>query len=258
MITAKKRFEVLKRDNFRCQYCWRTGKDVTLEVDHVTPKAKWWDDDFDNLITCCRECNMGKWQTELDEWNSTFNIKVKDLYNHIKKEFYNHWNGCIKAHEEWNHKIVNWTIELKTMSLVASYLQRWIDDRIKDTKRLREIINDGIDTIKRCKSWKQGREKFYLKAHPLLKELSKKPSLMEEKIQEFYEGWPFFDEITSDFEWDFIANDCSFDTVFQDDRWNTEDMDKRLNFAITANINFLWNVPSWIKRKYSLFPNATF
>lgn len=258
MIGAKKRFEVLKRDNFRCQYCWRNGKDVTLEVDHVTPKVNWGTDDFDNLITCCRECNLGKWQTELDEWNSTFNIKVKDLYNNIKKKFYEFRNDEVRSEGELFNRKFDGTIDMKTMGLIASFLQRWVDDRIKNTKKLKEIINDGISTIKECKTWERGWEEKYLNEHPLLKELSKKPSLMEEKIQEFYEGWPFFDEITSDFDWDFIANDWAFDRVFQHSRWKTDDLNERLNYTITADINELWNVPSWIKRKYSSYPNAEF
>ena len=258
MITAKKRFEVLKRDNFRCQYCWRNGKDVTLEVDHIVPQANWWSDDFENLITCCRECNMGKWQTELDEWNSTFNIKVKDLSNHIKKDFYWYWNEEVRNEWEFYKRKFDGTIDLKTMWLIASFLQRWIDYRIKDTKRLKEIIIDQVDTIKGCKSWKQGWEERYIKEHPLIKELSKNPSLIEEKIQEFYEGWPFFDEVTQDFVCDFVANDWAFDRVFQHSRWNTDDLNERLNYTMTANINELWNVPSWIKRKYSSYPNAEF
>lgn len=86
MIWSKKRFEILKRDNFRCQYCGKNWKDVTLEVDHIIPKSKWWSDDVNNLITCCRECNMGKWRTRLDSvelWKD----KMDDLKNKLKKDF---------------------------------------------------------------------------------------------------------------------------------------------------------------------------
>lgn len=260
MIQPKKRFEVLKRDNFRCQYCWRNGKDVTLEVDHVTPKANGGTDDFDNLITCCRECNMGKWQTELDEWNSAFNIKVKDLCSHIKKEFYKYWNEEVKSEWELFKNKFDGTIDIKTMWLIASFLQRWIDDRIKNTQKLKELIQELIGVVlwhQKCEEWGWDKSTF-LDRHPLLKELSDNPSLIDEKIQEFYEGWPFFDEIASELDWEFIANDWSFHMVFQHSRWNTDDLNERLNYTITANINELWNVPSWIKRKYSSYPNAEF
>lgn len=54
------RFEVFKRDSFRCQYCGRAAPDVILEIDHVVPIAEGGDNDALNLITSCRDCNRGK------------------------------------------------------------------------------------------------------------------------------------------------------------------------------------------------------
>jgi predicted restriction endonuclease len=57
-----KRFSVLERDNFTCQYCGRNPKvhKVVLVVDHINPKKRGGDDSIDNLITACVECNLGK------------------------------------------------------------------------------------------------------------------------------------------------------------------------------------------------------
>ena len=60
IISNTKRFQVLKRDNFKCQYCGKTAKETTLEVDHIIPKSKGGSDELDNLITSCIECNRGK------------------------------------------------------------------------------------------------------------------------------------------------------------------------------------------------------
>ena len=252
MIPAKKRFEVLKRDNFRCCYCWKTWKDVTLEVDHVIPRSKWGSDDFNNLITCCRECNMWKWQTELDERNSKFNIKVKDLFDYIKSEFYRIWNMHIKSQEEYTWKRINWTIWVKTMSLMASFLQWRINNRIDDSEKIKYLINDEIRMITEMEE--DGKERWYedayISSHPTIVEIKDNMSLMDGKIVEFYEWGEFFDELTQDFAGDFIANDCCFDIVYQDDRWNTDDMDKRLNYTISMDINEMWNVPEWILKKY--------
>lgn len=56
------RFEILKRDNFKCQYCGRnpTEDDCKLQVDHIIPKSKGGSTIRDNLITSCEECNLGK------------------------------------------------------------------------------------------------------------------------------------------------------------------------------------------------------
>ena len=59
-ISKKLRFEVFKRDSFKCQYCGKCAPDVILEVDHIEPVSKGGDNDVMNLITACNDCNAGK------------------------------------------------------------------------------------------------------------------------------------------------------------------------------------------------------
>lgn len=66
------RFEVLKRDSFRCQYCGASAPDVLLHVDHIKPASKGGENDIINLITACQKCNLGKSDTPLDD-NSAVN-----------------------------------------------------------------------------------------------------------------------------------------------------------------------------------------
>lgn len=54
------RFEVFKRDSFKCQYCGRSAPDVVLEVDHIHPESKGGETTLLNLITACFDCNRGK------------------------------------------------------------------------------------------------------------------------------------------------------------------------------------------------------
>jgi 5-methylcytosine-specific restriction endonuclease McrA len=65
-IKPSLRFEILKRDNYRCQMCGVTAKDgAALEIDHITPVAKGGGNNADNLQVLCRDCNAGKsdsWQ----------------------------------------------------------------------------------------------------------------------------------------------------------------------------------------------------
>lgn len=61
------RFEVFKRDQFRCQYCGRCAPDAVLVVDHIDPVAKGGGNEIVNLITSCRECNSGKSDRRLDD-----------------------------------------------------------------------------------------------------------------------------------------------------------------------------------------------
>lgn len=66
-ITKGVRFDVFKRDAFKCQYCGRSAPDVILEVDHIVPVAEGGDNDPLNLITSCRDCNRGKGKKKLSE-----------------------------------------------------------------------------------------------------------------------------------------------------------------------------------------------
>jgi hypothetical protein len=59
-ISKSMRFDIFQRDNYTCQYCGRTPPEAILVIDHLTPVAENGTDDFDNLITSCKDCNDGK------------------------------------------------------------------------------------------------------------------------------------------------------------------------------------------------------
>lgn len=66
-ISKKIRFEVFKRDNFKCQYCGNGSPDVVLHVDHIKPVADGGTNNIMNLITSCFDCNSGKGATLLND-----------------------------------------------------------------------------------------------------------------------------------------------------------------------------------------------
>jgi 5-methylcytosine-specific restriction endonuclease McrA len=56
-----KRFDILKRDNYKCMICGRTANDgIILHIDHIVPISKGGSEEIDNLQTLCNECNIGK------------------------------------------------------------------------------------------------------------------------------------------------------------------------------------------------------
>jgi HNH endonuclease len=59
-IKRSTRFKILAAGGFKCRYCGRSAPEVTLEVDHVTPKSKGGRNTADNLIAACFDCNRGK------------------------------------------------------------------------------------------------------------------------------------------------------------------------------------------------------
>ena len=60
-MTNSLRYDILKRDNFRCQICGFSAKDgVKLHVDHIIPVSKGGKTTPSNLRTLCDRCNIGK------------------------------------------------------------------------------------------------------------------------------------------------------------------------------------------------------
>lgn len=65
-VSKRLRFEVFRRDAFRCRYCGRTATETELQVDHVVPETLGGNDDPANLVTACNTCNAGKSSAPLD------------------------------------------------------------------------------------------------------------------------------------------------------------------------------------------------
>ncbi|MFQ6102835.1 MAG: HNH endonuclease [Candidatus Glassbacteria bacterium] len=52
---ALNRKNILKRDNFTCQYCGKRHE--VLTTDHVIPKSQGGSESWSNLVTACIKCN---------------------------------------------------------------------------------------------------------------------------------------------------------------------------------------------------------
>jgi hypothetical protein len=63
----RQRFEIFKRDGFKCVYCGSSPVQKVLRVDHVVPVAAGGGNGPDNLVTSCFDCNAGKAAIPLDE-----------------------------------------------------------------------------------------------------------------------------------------------------------------------------------------------
>lgn len=60
-MTESLRYDILKRDNFKCQICGYGAKDgVKLHVDHIVPVSKGGQTIPSNLRVLCDRCNFGK------------------------------------------------------------------------------------------------------------------------------------------------------------------------------------------------------
>lgn len=60
-LSNSMRYDVLKRDKFRCVICGASANDgVKLHVDHIIPISKGGKTEMKNLRTLCDRCNLGK------------------------------------------------------------------------------------------------------------------------------------------------------------------------------------------------------
>lgn len=62
-ITKSLRFEILKRDNYKCRICGNSpsvNPEIILHIDHIIPVKKGGRTVYSNLQTLCSECNLGK------------------------------------------------------------------------------------------------------------------------------------------------------------------------------------------------------
>jgi len=131
-ISKKLRFEIFKRDSFKCQYCGKEAPNVILEVDHITPVSKGGKNDILNLITCCFDCNRGKGKRLLKD-NETLK-KQKEQLNLLQKK------------REQIEMMVQWKNELND---IENYLAKNIANRFFEQTNI-QFSYKALTTIKKA------------------------------------------------------------------------------------------------------------
>ena len=54
------RENILKRDDYTCQYCGKKLSYNEITLDHVFPKSRFGPDSWENIVVCCKDCNQYK------------------------------------------------------------------------------------------------------------------------------------------------------------------------------------------------------
>jgi hypothetical protein len=117
-LSVQKRFSVLKRDNFTCQYCGKAGG--RLEVDHVKPICQGGSNEMENLKTACFECNRGKTGARLDQVTT----ERRDVSQKIKYAIHVCENGTV----DWVGEIVEMSAEsisCEVIDAVFGFFGKW-------------------------------------------------------------------------------------------------------------------------------------
>ncbi len=135
-LTKKIRFEVFKRDNFICQYCGKTPPNITLEIDHLIPISKGGDNDINNLIISCFDCNRGKSNIEL----KTIPNSIKDNYDILKEK-----QLQLKEYQKLIRQ-VNKAIE-KDINIISEAYTEWFPNYILSEKFKKSTVKMFLQKI---------------------------------------------------------------------------------------------------------------
>ena len=102
------RFNVFLRDRFTCQYC-ASKKDLTF--DHLLPKSKGGETNWENVVTACSTCNVKKGGRIYEKsgmllLRKPFSPTIEDLHNNGKNFLPSF------LHESWMDHLY-WDVELE-------------------------------------------------------------------------------------------------------------------------------------------------
>jgi 5-methylcytosine-specific restriction endonuclease McrA len=77
----EKRLRVWNKTQGHCAYCGNMVNLAFFDVDHVIPIIDYGTDDINNLMPCCRPCNLMKGTLMLDDFRVLFTmLYYEDLY----------------------------------------------------------------------------------------------------------------------------------------------------------------------------------
>ena len=96
------RREIFRRDNYTCQYCGSSARDLT--IDHVIPKHRGGDHIWTNVVSSCSYCNHKKGGRTLRQSGMRLKKPIKEppasamyLYNHY-----------LNDNREWEPFLIGW------------------------------------------------------------------------------------------------------------------------------------------------------
>jgi len=173
-ISKKDRFEVFKRDSFKCQYCGASAPDVLLHIDHIKPVSKGGTNNLTNLITACVSCNSGKSNRTLDDKTAVKKQRdqLEDLQERREQlEMMMTWaEGMRNINDEtvdklcgyWHDLAPGWSVNDTGKNNMKRWLRKFTLDEITKAmdiaaEQYLEFEDDGRVT---SESWENGFSKI--------------------------------------------------------------------------------------------------
>lgn len=96
------RKEVFRRDQYTCQYCGTSNKDLT--IDHVVPRHLGGEHIWENVVTACSGCNHRKGGRNLRESGMKLN-KIPAQPPNSAIYMYKHY---LKENGDWEQFLIGW------------------------------------------------------------------------------------------------------------------------------------------------------
>ncbi|HEY3779842.1 MAG TPA: HNH endonuclease [Fimbriimonadaceae bacterium] len=105
------RHSVLARDNYTCQYCGIRNRELT--IDHVVPRWAGGPHTWDNLVACCRKCNLKKGDKTPQQAHMKLARKPKrphfvpylSLPTYLKAQNREEWKMYLPIFEEFSNEL---------------------------------------------------------------------------------------------------------------------------------------------------------
>lgn len=103
------RQNILARDRWLCQYCGEKVETKDMTMDHVVPRAQGGRTEWENIVTCCEDCNAKKAdrtpaqakmrlkkQPERPSWVPVFSIQLSGT---VPEQWasYLYWTSALEA-----------------------------------------------------------------------------------------------------------------------------------------------------------------
>lgn len=141
-ISKSLRFEVFKRDSFKCQYCGAEAPSVLLHIDHIKPVAGGGTNELTNLITACMPCNLGKRDVPLEEHAAVSKARTQmdELQERREQlELMMQWRESLRdidqeavdrLSEYWQEHAPGWSVSEQGKRSIKRWLQQFSADEI--------------------------------------------------------------------------------------------------------------------------------
>lgn len=133
------RFEILKRDGFKCRYCGIDAVAGPLQVDHVIPVAEGGSTVAENLVAACSSCNGGKSSVLLDESRVGKNTPTSAMREHAKQ--IRAYLSAVKERDLAMNEMSEYVLSVWTQN-VGSYIQNSLKHAMPS-----HIAEHGLDAV---------------------------------------------------------------------------------------------------------------